>query len=298
MKGASSEVAVSSLVDKGKGKVVDVERDMPHTSDSDFSVDDLNDNDDMQSESDEIYSDFLDDDEEVKDARRELRLRRMEEMAMKEYKGSNNVDCEFDCIIGSYDILDLEPVVDKEEIPVSEEKNEHRYFAPNCNLKDMEWEVGIKFKDGKEFKDAVVSWAIVNGWNIKWTRSSKKKLQAECVENCRWRLYASKLTLEPTFVIRTYNSRHDCIKVKRNRQANRVWISRQLVSILRMNPDMPASVLMKEMEERFDVIITSQMCYRAKALALEEITGSYKDDYKKLRLYVLELMKMDVEGKF
>lgn len=55
---------------------------------------------------------------------------------------------------------------------------------------------------------------------------------------------------------------------------------------------------MKEMEERFDVMITTQMCYRAKALALEEIKGSYKDDYQKLRSYVLELMKTNVEGKF
>lgn len=70
----------------------------------------------------------------------------------------------------------------------------------------MEWEVWIDFKDGKECKDAITAWDIVNGQNIKWTRSSKKKLQAECVENCGWRLYASKLTLDdPTFSIKTYN---------------------------------------------------------------------------------------------
>lgn len=140
------EVAMGDLVDKGKGEVVDVEGAMPHTSDSDFSVDDLDDNVEMQSESDEIYSDFSDDDEDVKHARRELRLRRMEEKAMKEYTGSNNLVCESDCSIMHYDDLYLEVGVDEEEIPVNEKKHMHTYFAPNCNLKDMEWEVGMKFK--------------------------------------------------------------------------------------------------------------------------------------------------------
>lgn len=46
------------------------------------------------------------------------------------------------------------------------------------------------------------------------------------------------------------------------------------------------------------MLITPQMCYRAKNLALEEVRGSFNNEYKMLRSYMLELMKLDPEGKF
>ncbi|XP_057772531.1 uncharacterized protein LOC130992076 [Salvia miltiorrhiza] len=156
----------------------------------------------------------------------------------------------------------------------------------------------MRFTDYKECKDAVVLWAIINGYNIKWTRSSKIRLEAECFGNCPWMLYASKLTSEPTFVIKSYHEKHTCIRALRNRQVKSDWVASQLVELLKRSPNLQGKEIQKELKIKFGIDVTIDMCYKAKEIALEKIRGSFVEDYKKLRSYVLELMKIDKEGKF
>lgn len=48
-----------------------------------------------------------------------------------------------------------------------------------------------RFKDAIECKVAVRKWAIHDGYNIWWKRSTTKNLDGGCENGCQWRLYGS-----------------------------------------------------------------------------------------------------------
>ena len=60
-------------------------------------------------------------------------------------------------------------------------------------------------------------WAILNGYNIQWVKSTSTQLDARCQDGCMWRLYGSMLRHEKTFVNKTLVDVHTCYRVQHNR---------------------------------------------------------------------------------
>ena len=52
--------------------------------------------------------------------------------------------------------------------------------------------IGMKFKNVRVFKEAVVEWNVQRWKDMSWTRNEKKKMQAKCRrDRCNWSIYAS-----------------------------------------------------------------------------------------------------------
>ena len=63
--------------------------------------------------------------------------------------------------------------------------------------------VGIKFKNAKVFRDAVVNRNVTRWFNIRWIKNENKKMLAKCRrEGCNWRIYASLLH------VKIFHSKH------------------------------------------------------------------------------------------
>ena len=59
-----------------------------------------------------------------------------------------------------------------------------------------------RYKDAAECKLTLRKRAILNGYNIRWVKSTSKQLDACCQEGCQWRLYGSMLTHEKIFSLK------------------------------------------------------------------------------------------------
>ena len=79
------------------------------------------------------------------------------------------------------------------------------------NLKFNEWTdmanvtlvKGMKFPNSKVFKKALREYMIQHHIDIKWKLNEKKKIYVHCKNNYGWRCYASMVTRECTFEIKT-----------------------------------------------------------------------------------------------
>lgn len=103
---------------------------------------------------------------------------------------------------------------------------------------------------------------------------------------------------QPTFSIKSYNHKHDCVFAKSNRQAHSGWLATQMIDILKLNPNMPAKEIQNHIKLKFGVTVTIAMCYRTRDHALKKIRVSYIDDYKNLRSYVSKHMRTDKDRRF
>lgn len=195
-------------------------------------------------------------------------------------------------------IISLDSADDGDVESLKKKKGSLKVYAQNCDHKALKFELGMRFKDCEEWKEAIILWAILNGYNIKWMKSGGSKLEARCVDNCPWRLYASKLTMEPTCVIKTYISRHTCIRANKNRQATSKWIGNMFVPKLKANPKYSAKDMQRDCQLTYGIIVPLLKCYRAKWKALKQLRGTFQEHYSKIRSYVAELMNKDDEGRF
>lgn len=162
-------------------------------------------------------------------------------------------------------------------------------YDKNCDHKKLKFQVRMQFTDVKECRDAVKLWAISNKRNIKWKKSEHDRLLAVCEKPCPWMLYASKLTRQPTCVIKSYVAKHTCVKLVRNRQANSSWVSDYFAEMLKTNPTLQPRQMMNELWSKFGISVTLMMCRRSRSRALEKIWGSLESHYMKLTPYLTEL---------
>ena len=83
-----------------------------------------------------------------------------------------------------------EPEDDVEDDSFSE-FNSHR------DLDNPKFTIGMLFGTKQEFKDAVREYSIRGGFDIKFTQSEDKKIQANC-QGCTWKIYVSAMSNSTT----------------------------------------------------------------------------------------------------
>lgn len=89
----------------------------------------------------------------------------------------------------------------------------------------MTFKVGIIFDSGKQFKDCVTKYAITNGYNIRWSRMNKLKMEARCKGSCPWVIYASQPKGERTFIVKKYSANPCCYRTLTNKLATLDWLA-------------------------------------------------------------------------
>ena len=73
------------------------------------------------------------------------------------------------------------------------------------DMKNVQLVKGMKFPNSKVFRKALREYVIQHHFDIKWKLNEKKKMYVHCKNNCGWRCYASMVTGECTFEIKTLN---------------------------------------------------------------------------------------------
>ncbi|CAN1135643.1 hypothetical protein LINPERHAP2_LOCUS8965 [Linum perenne] len=173
------------------------------------------------------------------------------------------------------------------------------WYDPSCDHSKLQLKPKLRFTGPSQFKDAIQTYSIAVGADIKWPRSSQQNKEAICVEQaCKWRVYASWWGGDEAFVIKSIGEPHTCPRPATNRSANSKWIARRFLSRFKIDPEYNSKNLVREMYQSYGIQVTGRICVLAKKEAKRLLEGSLNDAYAKLRSYVLQLMKSDPEGRF
>ena len=100
---------------------------------------------------------------------------------------------------------DMESLVgfdDDQPAPIAVKEPE---FNVQTDKRKPELKKGMKFSNSKVFREALREYAIKKPVDIKFKLNEKKKISVYCINEYRWRCYASQLPGELTFQIKTFN---------------------------------------------------------------------------------------------
>ena len=178
------------------------------------------------------------------------------------------------------------------------ERHKRRVYNPKCDHKTLRVTTGMRFVDGFQVRDALTTNAIENGWEMRFKRVCKNQVEASCKKPCKWKCYGSYNNTTGAFMLRRVEFEHTCPRNMRSKIVSANWIAKRYLNVFRLKPDTTVKELRADLVQRFAHDASRWKLYNAKRKIIELLTGSVEEHYGKLRSYVLELMRVDKEGRF
>ncbi|CAI9265825.1 unnamed protein product [Lactuca saligna] len=162
----------------------------------------------------------------------------------------------------------------------------------------------MRFKDPSQLKSMLCNYAVANGYQLCFEKNDRKRLLVKCCKGkCSFRLWASWMSDEASFQIKSLKPVHKCVRNYKlgsmvtyasiGSHCTREFLLRQKMSVRKLRP---------YVSQKFGIHVSVGQCRRAKKYALQLIDGTLVEHYAKLWSYAEEIrrsnpsstMKLDV----
>ncbi|KAK8632665.1 hypothetical protein V6N13_073051 [Hibiscus sabdariffa] len=118
----------------------------------------------------------------------------------------------------------------------------------NPNHENPEFCIGMLFKDGKEFKDAIRKYSKLSRRELKIIRNEPKRIRVKCLASvkCPWRIFASYSRATRCIQVKSFQDEHNCCVSFQNKMVNVAVIADHFEATIRDHPKMK----LKEIQRR------------------------------------------------
>lgn len=141
--------------------------------------------------------------------------------------------------------------------------------------------VGQVFSSTKAFRDALHKYAIAHSFMYRFVKNDRSRVTAECtVEDCPWRIHASRTSPKQNFMIKTINSIHTCgkeLSKQSHRLASQRWVASVIKDKLRDTPNYKPKDIANDLEQEYGLSLNYSQAWRGKSIAKKELYNSHED---------------------
>ncbi|RYR00072.1 hypothetical protein Ahy_B07g088129 [Arachis hypogaea] len=182
------------------------------------------------------------------------------------------------------------------DVPVSDDEGDplfRRYpvYKGLKNMKEYKWEVGTMYVDRNAFKECVTSYAVHSGRGIWFSKCDSHRCKAVCKEGCKWFAYCHKMKREDSWQLTSCYKKHTCSKATKIGIMSSQWLSKAFMKKICENPKIKLRSLIKKAHSKWNVDLTMTKATRVKQQALDEINGTYGEQYRRIYDYAAELLR-------
>lgn len=128
------------------------------------------------------------------------------------------------------------------------------------------------------------------------------------VITCPWTVQISKQNKgrEETWTVSTLTDEHTCLQTRDVKLLTNTFLTKEVEERIKLNPNIPIRALKEQLQQKYQLGITTNKVTRAKAKSQMKLKGDFTEQYSRLRDYVLELqrtnedttVKIDLERDF
>ena len=157
--------------------------------------------------------------------------------------------------------------------------------------------LGMRFSNPDELKNMLSNYAVANGYDLWFEKNDSQRLLVKCCKknkspNCPFRLWASWMSKERTFQIKSLVSEHNCSRVFTfGSIVMYKWLGKQFMSEIIEKPKMSVRKMKAKVSTTFNINVSEGQCRNAKKFALQEIEGSLIEHYGRLWSYGHEILR-------
>ncbi|GKV00609.1 hypothetical protein SLEP1_g13276 [Rubroshorea leprosula] len=172
-------------------------------------------------------------------------------------------------------------------------KASNMYFNPSWNVPFFE--VGMRFQNAAQFKDAVRKYSVRKSCPLLHIRNEPKRQKFICKSSlCCWEIYNSFVNKDDSFQVKTYYSEHTCVKNSENKMMTTVMVAEYFKSRIYATPFLKCKDMMIFVYKELRVSINYNKCVRAKKMVLKEMEGSFKDEYAMIHAFGAYLKEVNL----
>ncbi|XP_014499253.1 uncharacterized protein LOC106760318 [Vigna radiata var. radiata] len=185
------------------------------------------------------------------------------------------------------------PDMSDEESDVEEGYGNFVTFIMPKKMVDFKWEVGTYFGQKVDILDAIKTYALENGKKLKFIKNDKRRIRIKCMGGkgeCPWMAYFGYMEAINTWQLRTVMDGHTCNREHKLGLFNARWLSKKLEKTIRENPTVKGVDIRAKISRKWNIAISKNMAYRAKAYASDEVEGSFTKQYTRIYDYAHELL--------
>jgi len=157
--------------------------------------------------------------------------------------------------------------------------------------KKVVWQLGMVFKDVKEFRQAVTKYAVRRRVQVEKWVNEPKKVRVRCKDGCPWLLYGCLDKTTNNFMIKTYNPKHTCNKTTRNYLCNAKFLSEAFRERITEQPNIRVFKLQEMIKKKFKLHVGKTTVRRARAKVLKDIMGDHVVEFGRILDYKDELLR-------
>ncbi|RYR14202.1 hypothetical protein Ahy_B04g070798 isoform A [Arachis hypogaea] len=176
----------------------------------------------------------------------------------------------------------------------SDSDHQGQSYPVHKHQKDMsqyKWEVGTVYATREEFKDTVTAYAVQRARAITFRKCDLQRVRAVCTGKCPFWLYAAKMKEEDSWQLRSMNLTHTCTQTHRVGILHSRWLGKAFKKKVESNPRVKIRELVSKAQKKWNLTVTKSMATRTKQIALDEIQGTFREQYKRIYDYAHELMR-------
>ncbi|XP_050280848.1 uncharacterized protein LOC126721820 [Quercus robur] len=180
---------------------------------------------------------------------------------------------------------------DDEQVPEQVE------FNVKSDMRNVVLKKEMKFPNAKVFKVALREYAIKKPIDIKFKLIERTKISVHCKNGCGWRCYASQISGELTFQIKTLTDDCTCPKSFKNSQATSTYVAKRFIEDFSKNPNWEVSGVHNHVMQNLFVDLSVNQVYRSKRKAKDLINEDEQLQYGVFRDYAQMITTVDKRSK-
>ncbi|XP_019244503.1 PREDICTED: uncharacterized protein LOC109224378 [Nicotiana attenuata] len=152
-----------------------------------------------------------------------------------------------------------------------------------------ELDKSMTFKDSEEAKKVMNFYAIANSKPLKLKKSDKIRVRYRCVVGCPFECLISEDKKGPGFKMKILKTEHNCEDAFENPKAKTKTVAEYFRSKVQNNPKYKIKDMKLDLKNQFSLNVHNSTLKRAKRMALQQLQGSFLDDYNRLEAYANEI---------
>ncbi|XP_027927447.1 uncharacterized protein LOC114184334 [Vigna unguiculata] len=167
------------------------------------------------------------------------------------------------------------------------------FVMPN-SMADYRWDVGTNFIDKEHFQEAIITYAVHSGRNIRWVKNDKQRVRVKCMGaqgKCEWSASAAYIPLRKTWQLRKVVDRHNCSREFKLKIMSAKWLRKKVEKSLIENPKFKIKDVREKGLRKWNTSISVTMARRAKSLASDQVEGSFKEQFRRIHDYAYEILR-------
>ena len=158
-------------------------------------------------------------------------------------------------------------------------KDRHLEFNEKTDMRKPELVIDMKFPNSRVFREALREYVMNKPVDIKFKLNKKTKIYVHCKNDYGWRLYASIVSGELTFHIKTFHSICKCGRSFQHNQVNSSYVTKKYLQDFSRNPKWEMVGVQHHVKQDISMQLSKNQVYRAKRKAREILEGDEKLQY-------------------